>query len=105
MPQKQPPAITAVCFPEAAALAWSTTGLGTGTLAPLPALQATTPAKRISNIANMRTEILDIRFPPSSTTTRKLPLHYQSYENGESFGCFGAAPKYITVAGQPPAAF
>jgi hypothetical protein len=49
----------------------------------------------------MRTEILDIRFPPSSTTTRKLPLHYQSYENGESFGCFGAAPKYITAAGQP----
>src|ERR1700683_1297 len=105
MPQKQPPAITAVSFAGAAALASSTVGLGTGTPAPLPALQATTPAKRVSNIANMRTEILDIRFLHLQTTTRKLPLHYQSYESGESFGCFGAAPKYITVAGQPPAAF
>src|ERR1700733_1685170 len=70
MPQKQPPAITAVSFAGEPALVSSTVGPGTGTPAPLPALQAITPAKRINTIANMRSEILDIVVPPSSDSDR-----------------------------------
>src|SRR4029077_15943378 len=46
IPQKQPPATTAVCSPELAALDASTAGPGTATAAALPAVQATVPASR-----------------------------------------------------------
>src|ERR1700722_11691132 len=106
MPQKQPPAITAVCFAGAALLASSIVGPGTGALAPLPALQAMTPAKRMSNIANMRTEILDITFLHLRRRLLSHPPYYQSYERGRSFGCFGVVSETITLApGMSPAAF
>src|SRR6266852_1847545 len=45
MPQKQPPAITAVCSALAVAIVASTAGLGMVAPGRSPALQATTPAR------------------------------------------------------------
>src|SRR5258708_19640321 len=66
MPQKQPPAITAVCL--AGDVAFTSSATGAGTAAPLPARQATAPASTVRIMANIRTETLDI-IPPNSITT------------------------------------
>src|ERR1700682_738950 len=58
MPQKQPPAITAVCFAGAVALTSSVAGAGTA--APLPALHAAAAASTVNVRATIRAETLDI---------------------------------------------
>jgi hypothetical protein len=60
IPQKQPPATTAVSFPGVEALASSVAAAGT---TPLPAWQASAPASNVNTIATIRTEILDINPP------------------------------------------
>src|SRR5579864_1241720 len=56
MPQKHPPAITAVCWPEADARGASTTGAGTAEPAPASALQANTTASITSRIKAERSD-------------------------------------------------
>jgi hypothetical protein len=61
MPQKQPPAATAVCSAWAVASVASTAGFGTVALGRSPALQATTPARAtIKSTADTREAKLDI---------------------------------------------
>src|SRR5580700_2784036 len=71
MPQKQPPATTAVCSPLLVAIGASTAGYGTAEVALSPALQAITPAKvTIKSAADMRERLL-ITIPPD-------PVHRSS---------------------------
>src|SRR5580698_6075854 len=59
MPQKQPPATTAVSLPGAVALASSTAGAGTGFAPPLRAWHARVAANTVKTMESVR-KVLDI---------------------------------------------
>src|SRR5579862_7290818 len=67
MPQKHPPATTAVALPLSGLLTSSTAAAGTATEASLPALQAAAIATTTIAIAKTRMEINDITTLRSST--------------------------------------
>src|SRR5271156_1977458 len=76
MPQKQPPATTAVCSPLGVEIAISTAGFGTAATGLSPALQAIAPATvSIKTTADMREKLVITNSSrPSLLIIRAQPL-------------------------------